>query len=350
MSLNQKYDVIVIGAGVSGLAAAHALVKQNLSVLVLEARDRLGGRISTDHAFGVPIDLGASFVHDVAHNSILRQEAQLGLEVVPLSTTFDNIHDYLMFDEGGKPLSSEFLTRIAQWMSHFFQELMLQNADANPEGVLKNHVHPALTSHENQLARDWLRKSMTGWAGADLAQTSIQLWQAQQEEVGNAYVRNGYETLIKKLSEGVTVLCDHPVSKIDYTQSVVLVTAGQKIFQANRVIVTLPLGVLKANTCIFNPPLPSEKQKAIETIGYGLLNKAVLNFPTCFWDNTKTGIQFFANYPIKFYHALPIVPKKPILVAFYGGDFAWQMESLSEKEQRRVFKEPDPMSSTDTWW
>src|SRR3990167_1028706 len=62
------YDFIVIGAGVSGLAAASTLHKKNLNILVLEARNRMGGRVYTDHSFGLPLDLGASWLHSLSIN------------------------------------------------------------------------------------------------------------------------------------------------------------------------------------------------------------------------------------------------------------------------------------------
>ena len=75
------YDVIIIGAGVSGLAAAKKLIDENREVLVLEARNRLGGRICTDRSLGFPLDLGASWMHDLPNNIIAKQNSLFNIQL-----------------------------------------------------------------------------------------------------------------------------------------------------------------------------------------------------------------------------------------------------------------------------
>ncbi len=97
--------VIVIGAGISGLAAARTLADKNISVMILEARNRIGGRMWTDSSLGVPLDLGASWIHGVNGNPITELAKKFNAETVP---TYDE-NEIVFHADGREMTSAEFL-------------------------------------------------------------------------------------------------------------------------------------------------------------------------------------------------------------------------------------------------
>lgn len=99
---SQQQKVLIIGAGIAGLAAAKQLQQYGFQVTVLEGRDRLGGRIHTDRSLGFPVDLGASWIHGITNNPIENLARQWYIEIQP--TDLDYI---LLYGSNGKLISNE---------------------------------------------------------------------------------------------------------------------------------------------------------------------------------------------------------------------------------------------------
>lgn len=96
---------------------------------------------------------------------------------------------------------------------------------------------------------------------------------------------NGYDTIAQYLAQGLDIQLQQKVSHIDYTQSAVTVTHNEQVSQADHVLVTVPLGVLKANAIEFSPTLPEHKQTAIHNVGMNCVNKFLLIWDKVFWDD-----------------------------------------------------------------
>jgi monoamine oxidase len=94
-------DIIIIGAGISGIAAARSLKAKGYNVLILEARNRIGGRIWTDNSLGIPLDLGASWIHGITNNPIKQLADQFALKTLPV-----NYEARQIFDDNGTPLTA----------------------------------------------------------------------------------------------------------------------------------------------------------------------------------------------------------------------------------------------------
>jgi monoamine oxidase len=150
----------------------------------------------------------------------------------------------------------------------------------------------------------------------------------------------GYGQLIDKLvldgKLASNIILNQVVKSIDYSQSKgVKVITDKNIFSALAVLVTLPLGVLKANTVKFTPALPQTKQNAIKKLGFGTLNKTYFQFPTCFWaeDDDSELYNFISSTKGHWSEWLNIhhYNQQPVLLGFNAGKYGKDSEALSDK-------------------
>jgi monoamine oxidase len=280
-----RCDVLVIGAGVAGLAAARELVADKRSVIVLEARDRMGGRIFTDRNWGggLPIDLGASWIQGPTGNPIAAIAKDLG--IVTKETDWDAAR---ITDEKGRVLSTKDRERIAARLEKVLQ-VIEQSEGHDDDGPLDAAIERAA----NKLGLDAQARVELAFAAAttlehefagDLSRLSRRYFdEGKEDRGGDFYFPQGYDQIIQALAKGLDVRLAHVVSHLRHDAGGVTVRALDKTFMAKQVIVTLPLGVLKAEQVVFDPPLPPRTRDAVDKIGVGLLNKVFLRFNEPFW-------------------------------------------------------------------
>ena len=282
--------IAVVGAGASGLAAAQALAGQGRTVTVFEARDRIGGRIWTHHDLGVPVDLGASWIHGAHGNPVTELARDTGVTTV--EADFD---PFLAFTDNG------------EWIDE----------DALP---------PAYIDHV-LIEQDW---------AADLEDLSDLADDDGGEFYGPELVfPGGYAELLDGLFGSYEVRLSSPVTSISYDTSTAALEVNGGSHRVDAVIVTVPLGVLKANTIRFIPSLPQAKQLAVGHIGMGLMNKTVLRFEEPFWDVSAGGFGFVSQRVGLFglwFNLAPVVGA-PVLMAFNVASEAHALEAESDAAQ-----------------
>lgn len=356
------YEVIIIGAGVSGLSAAKKLQEENRNILVLEARNRIGGRISTDRSLGFPIDLGASWAHDLPNNIIAKQPTAFNIQLLPYHDLHHQLNGHTIFNAENKKLNLYELEKIKKFYCGIAKTLGFQSEDVNLAQLLETYYDPELTKTESIQVKNWLTNFMVCWSGSELAETSIKVWKNMQEESIQAYVLNGYDRLIENLSMGIPIKTATEVQKIDYSTDRIKIYTSQGEFAAQQVIITLPIGVLKRGLVEFIPPLPESKLMAIKNIGLGALEKAVLHFSHCFWDEQALSIELLhsSSSSIQTYINYYALMKKPVLVALYGGNTAKKMEKIRKFKSLESFVAPlkkiyrdqyqDPVNIIHTQW
>ncbi|MEM6610938.1 MAG: NAD(P)/FAD-dependent oxidoreductase, partial [Cyanobacteria bacterium P01_C01_bin.72] len=283
--------VAVVGAGMSGLTAAHRLTQNNLDVTLFEARDRIGGRIWTDKRLGFPLDLGASWIHGTNGNPIFKMGKELEQRLIPTGD------DYIIRGRGGR--------KIAQ-----------------------------------KDAPDWLEEviSIQHSAGANLDQ--INQWgYLFVKEFGGADVifQDGFADIFEALEGNYKTHVNTVVNEIRNTVDGVILGLDGKVNQLfDSVLVTVPLGVLKQGKINFYPELPARKRKAINRLGMGTLDKVYLLFDEPFWDLSNTWIVTPENDlpPGQFNQWLNLhrYIGKPVIMAFNGGPPALTLAALSDEE------------------
>ncbi len=280
--LNHAGDktVVVVGAGISGLAAAQLLKQKGFRVIVLESQDRIGGRLRTNRSLGYAFDEGASWIHGIDGNpiTILAQQAGMG--------TFETDDESRKSYDIGGVLRSSVEYDVAE--EELYTILNSLHFQGNPTLSFETVFQALYPLKANNRLWKFLLSTYVTFDTGDLDRLSSTLYFEGEEFGGPEHiVTNGYDTLAKFLSQGLNIQVNHKVTDIDYTQSRIKITHGTSITEADYVIVTVPLGILKANHIAFTPALPAAKQNAIQKIGMNCVNKFLLIWDTSFWDEVQ---------------------------------------------------------------
>lgn len=341
--LENRYDTIIIGAGVSGLACASRLLQKARQdgrqhrLLVLEARDRIGGRVNSVHVSGCRLDTGANWIHGVGtadqpnplmdilpskrvrelsgsvafkpppssdreergngdwilvqdHPFASPNSTKTGDLVIPPQVAgilmgtmwylFDSLHDVASstpVDEAKKQTMLQAITS-----SEIFREAF----DQVPKGY-----HQALRAMpqfiENMEAAPLVAQSAEGerdTAGMGLLEFAIDDFAGAQ-----VFVQDGYTAVVDELATEVRnaglIELSSEVDEINWENDNVKVkTKNDKVFEGSNLVVTLPLGVLKArHDTLFHPSLPQDKRDGIHRLGFGTLDKIFMIYDRAWW-------------------------------------------------------------------
>lgn len=354
--------VIVIGAGVSGLATARKLVAAGIQVTVLEARDRIGGRVWTDRSLGFPVDLGASWIHGVEDNPISALADQAG------AARFRTDEEQEVLLDASGEVSDSRLERYASLGEGLLETLenLKENASVSTslqDGLDQYLATRSLSPDERSGLDRLILSGIVLPTGEELSNLSLA---AMEEDEGfdgeDELFPGGYDQIPAYLSTGLNVLLGRRVSSIAYSTSGVTITANGDVIAGTRVVVTLPLGVLQKGEIAFTPALPATKLDAINSLRMAVLDKIGLQFPSRFWPDDAHYVNFLAaerDAPATFLN-LDLPTGIPALLGFTGGDNARSLEDLSDADMtqramgtlRSMFGSaiPDPVGSVRTRW
>lgn len=329
--------IIVIGAGIAGLAAASKLRQAGKDVVVLEARDRIGGRILTSERWGdAKVDLGASWIHgDGPGNPVANLARQIGARLA--TTSFDRRET---FDTGGAKLDQGAMDQLESLESALTTVLRkAQSADADQavQHAARNGLNYASRSQMEKNQIDFLLNTTIEHEFGGEASRLSAYWYNSDEAYGGSesLFIDGYQVLTKYLAQGLDIRLGHVVSSVVYrADGGVVVTTSQGSFTGLRAIVTLPLGVLQSGAVSFSPALPADKQAAIDKLGMGLLNKCYLRFPRAFWNTEVDWLNHIpdgTNYgQWAEWVSFARVSGQPILLGFNAAAFGREIEGWSD--------------------
>jgi monoamine oxidase len=272
------FDVVIIGAGAAGLAAAMRLSAAGKSVAIVEARDRIGGRILTVDADGVPVELGAEFIHGRAPEIFdLVNRFKLKTTLV-VGDQFCNI--------AGELCACDFFREVDE----VFDKLMqYRGPDISFEQFLQSVC-------EEETTREWARGYVAGFHGAPPDDAGVEALirdTKAEEEIGQQSwrIEGGYRRLVDSMWEacktsGVHLQLNAKVERVEWNNGV-RVTAGAKEFRGKTAIITLPISVLQTNAVGFTPPLDG-KRSALDGIAMGAVARCVLRFKRRWWEELKS--------------------------------------------------------------
>jgi monoamine oxidase len=328
-------DVLVVGAGVAGIAAARALRARGLSCLVLEAKDRIGGRAYTD---ATSFDHGASWLHQANDNPLTALAETLGFE----SVDHDKLRQRLLFTEGRFATTAE-RRAFAAAEDRFWRVIEAAAADGAPDRPASDAAPEG--ERFDPLVAHWEGAQI---CAAELARMSLHDFAATALDGPNLLLRRGLGTLVTTLAEGLPITLNAPVTRIDWRGEDVEASGAFGRIRARAAIITVSTGVLAQGSIAFTPDLPAEKHAAIKALPLGLLSKLAFPIPPSTlpefgaFASLRRDIAEPGDRPISWI-ARPF--GAPVMLAFIGGSLAWELsrtgkpatEAHARAEFARVF-------------
>lgn len=294
--------VLVVGAGIAGLTVANALHHAGVDCVVLEARDRVGGRLHTMDLAGSPVDLGGSWFHHPSGNRLRRFAQVAGVDCqpgdpLPTLAAFDlPAKRWLSVEEVDETLRGD-LGGFATALDELRRRL---GPDASAaEGIEAFLATAGLAEEEQRQASQALRASIEADAAGAAEEQSLRWLWTQEEYDENLFgdlPQHGYVSVVQAMASGLDVRLGWPVIGVELTDEGVSVRSDSgRTETGSHVVVTVPLGVLKTQTPSFSPPLPAERTQVVSRLGFGRYEKVVLAFAEPFWRDA--GWSHLVLYP-----------------------------------------------------
>lgn len=333
------FDVIVIGAGSSGIAAAREVSDAGLTVVVLEARDRMGGRMWTDHeTMSVPHERGASLCHGGPQTDTWPWVEKLKLP----SRKFENnmsrftdsdpwvrwdSTDFYAFPEGTPsirlPLPEALPTESA---NQYFERIGLSSTNL-PLAVLGIQVDT---------------EQFDAYPAAGVVDSLTQCFDVvstgkieDDGYAGDFKILSPYDAIINAVAEGIDVRLNTVVDTVEHTKTGVTVNTDDGAYTGMKCIVAIPIGVLQSKAVTFDPPLDSKRLKAIDDVQQTVACKTILEFDQVVRPNDFDMVNQHDHAPSQFWDESTGLPgySGQLIVSWDTGDRARELLDLPEKER-----------------
>lgn len=320
----KKEKVIIIGAGISGLAAENFLHKKGIETIVLEARNEVGGRLRTNRNLNIPFDEGASWIHGSKQNPITKLAKKSKIE-----TYITNDERIEIYDVDGTLYKDRLLEdREKQYNS------ILKTLEGKRDISFETAFYNQNPQHKKDRLWNYMLSAYLEFdTGSDISQlSSVDFYDDKAFKGEDKIVTNGYDKITSYLSKDLTIVFNTVVTNIEYKSKSVQVSTEKKKYTGDRVIVTVPLGVLKKNKIKFNPELPVEKQHAIERLQMGTVNKYLLIWDEPFWNTELDYIGYTPQEKGKFNYFLNMKKfmKVNALMTFTFGTYSKTIENKAD--------------------
>ena len=358
--------VVVVGAGISGLAAAQALHRAGVDVVVVEGRDRLGGRTHTVDVEGAPVDLGASWIHNGTGSPMLPYLDSLGIDRMPAVSSAIALGAAVFDHVAGRYPDVEARRALTMAMATFAMAgPQVEQIDA---GLDVAAALAAILPDVDPEIRRTFGALLAMNEGKDDDDMSFDLLRTHFFAAGelheDAMPRGGYRPVVDALADGLTIELEAVVERIVQDGDGVVVHTSAGAFDGSHVLVTVPLGVLKAAVIELDPPLPAGQLAAIERMGFGVLEKVVIAYDRATWqvDGRPTNITIVdaggPDWPMIL--DLSAWYDAPVVVGFATGARGARVAGCPESDRVGALHEticalspgpaPTPIASTATSW
>ena len=344
-----KFDTIVVGAGVSGLSAARVLAAEGQKVVVLEARDRIGGRLHTERVDGRITDLGASWIHGIDGSPLHQVTSAFGMPEVEFTVG--------SYQPGGRPIAyygpdgarlpdsaaEQFIADAARVEVRLVKVIESMEPGASYGEAARIAVGEVAAAEGWDPARaarlvEYLDHRSEEQYGAD---SSLLDAHGLEDEVINGdevVFPEGYDQLASNLAAGIDVRLEHVVKRVARAGAAgvgsgVVVETNQGVFAAAQAVVTVPIGVLQTDRIMFDPPLPEAVAGAISRFRMNSFEKIILRFPERFWDEGVYAIRRQGE-AAQWWHSwydLTDLHGEPTLLTFAAGECAKEIRGWSEE-------------------
>ncbi|KAK2735923.1 hypothetical protein FQN57_001063 [Myotisia sp. PD_48] len=301
--MGKPVRVGVVGAGIAGLRCADVLLQRGMQVTILEARDRIGGRVCQTDINGFSVDLGPNWIHGTKNNPI----AEICKKTNTLVESWDS--SPLVIDQFGGRLNATLHDKISDFLwttiDRAFEYSRKNCANIPASKSLLDYFHEELEkTNFVELEKEACLEMSKMWGayiGSPIEKQSLKFFLLEEcLEGSNEFVASTYRSILQYIAkpavEGAEIHLNEPVVSIeanpripgtDHQVHVKIATGKQYTFDA--VVTTFPLGWLKRNKKIFTPALPERLSSAIDHISYGQLEKIYVTFPSAFWHTDSDG-------------------------------------------------------------
>ncbi|WP_053382226.1 flavin monoamine oxidase family protein [Leucobacter celer] len=371
--MTERFDTIVVGAGVSGLTAARLLAAAGRRVVVLEARDRIGGRVHSEREHGRVTDLGASWIHGISNSPLHEVTSGFGMPATEFTVG--------SYQAGGRPIAyygpdggrlsdaeaERFIADVAAVDAQLVRVIAETAADSSYADVSDAAVSAVAAEQgwdpeRAERVTEFLYHRSEEQYGADAVLLDAHGLDDDAIEGDEVVFPKGYDRLATHLAEGLDVRLEHEVTGVRWSESGVEATTADGVFAADRAVVTLPIGVLKSDAVRFDPPLPEPVAGAIDALEMNAFEKIFLRFPERFWESDVYAIRRQGD-AAEWWHSwydLSGPSGEPTLLTFAAGECAKQIRDWPENRViasvmtalREIYGEsiPDPARTRITHW
>lgn len=354
-SERRNYSVVIVGAGISGLEAGHELNSRGIDVLVLEGRDRVGGRIVSYNINNTALDLGGSWIHGLNkkkigfENPIYKIALANNIKIIQT----DGSEDF--YDSKGNQIDPELSEYYNEKYEKFIEKITSSMTQAEQQGLsVKDMVEKYYSSIDpidkegHAMTEHVLRSYHDMDQAADFGDisfaTAFETQYYDGDESNEAIFIDGYSQIANCLAGGLTIKHAN-VTSVDYSEQSIIIKTNSGDFQSDYVIITLPLGTLQKDAAMFNPPLNPAKTVAIENLKMGTMDKVYLVFDNKtkpFWNTSvdwidrvdipkENSVYESDDKKWRFFFNLYKYTNQPILLAFNTGRSAIELEQESDE-------------------
>jgi len=328
--------VAVIGAGIAGAEAAQLLAVYGYDVSVIEARDRVGGRISTiaTDDWPVPAELGAWLLRDTSDSELASDLRSAGVASSLLSSVEFRAADGTT-DATAPVTGTDAVAKAVAWAAGQLVDVALETsleesgANADAAGTTVNDLAGA----------ELLAQYLAGIAiGSGASSADLSSWYGIDPTAAEAKrgVTGNYSTLVTDTLDGITPFLTTTVTGVSYDADSVSLRFGTgESLTVDRVVVTVPLGVLQADAIEFTPLLPFAHRTAIAALGMGTVDALWLSFDEPFWTTDATVWNLVGtDAEITTWFNLEPITGDAVLVGLVGGEAAAKLAEYSDDELR----------------
>lgn len=367
--MQDQFDTVVVGAGIAGLSAARLLAREGRRVVVVEARDRVGGRVHSQRDGHRVTDRGASWIHGIDDSPVEAAARAFGMPMAEFTVGGyqPDSRPLAYFGPDAARLTPEEVQAFADDARALNADLVEVIARSAPDATYADVVDEALAGRDwaperAQRVREYNGRRAEEQYGVHMSVLGAHGLDDDTVNGDEVVFPRGYDELATNLAEGLDVRLEHVVGAIEWSATGVTVTTDRGTFHGATAVVTLPIGVLQSGDVAIAPSLPDTHRRVLGVLASNAFEKVVLRFREKFWDAGVYGIRQFGDEG-EWWHSwydLGRIHDEAALLTFAAGPAAvatrhWSDEEIAAStlaQLRRLYGAhvPEPESVVVTRW